>query len=127
MFVFRCTDINAVPDLRGIGGPDEGAKDSVPAGKNVPIVCVSQGLHIMMMYFVHVRRNDNPAHQVVHPFWERNVRVIKLRKKNRAGLVKKYKPDRGPADQHAKERKQSAENAFSRMMTVCGCRIHPGI
>ncbi len=61
--------------------PIQGLKrteQAIPNRENVAIIGVGVGLNIVVMYFVHVRRDNKIANGVIEPLWHHDICVIEL-------------------------------------------------
>ena len=55
------------------------SKKLIPKRKNVTIIRVRIGLHIMVMNMMHIRGYYYPTDCFVQPFWQYNIGMIELR------------------------------------------------
>ena len=82
---------------------NKGAEHAIPAGQNVAIVAVGPWTFEMMVKFMHVRCNDDPAERPVQLCWQANIGMGEVGEKWRNNPVKNIKSGRNPdAYDHAK-------------------------
>src|SRR5690606_29302209 len=103
------------------------SQHSVPQRKNIAIVGIGKGLLIMMMCFMHIRRNENPGYGLIYPLRHFNICMIEMGKNCRNTSVKKIYSYWNSCYYYSYYSKAFSKQPFSRMV-ACTCgNIYLGI
>ena len=97
-------DVKSVADFFGIV-IDECSEEAVPDGKDVAVVGVGPGALIVVMKFVHVRRDEDVAQRFVKPSGEVDVRVGEVGEEYRTNPVEEVERKGGACDDDREQRK----------------------
>lgn len=118
--------INAIDDFFAVQFHIR-AEQTIPKREDIAVIGVRIRQFVVVVYLVHIGRDDDPAQRVVQPLRQADIGMVELRQQHRHRLIHEHNPDRRTRQHHSHRGENKTKHALAGMVAIGRGGVHCGI